>query len=362
MNLSEFINAERAPARYYRHIAFWSARAIFLLVSAWVSSGLLDERYSLTSTNLLQGIDSLALEIAYTYLLAYWVVPRFFRKENYVLFIGLVIGLTAGTLATGVWIDWMWAGGDGVRNLSLLKSWGIFWGYTGYGPPAVAAVFVFLKAIKNYARTMREKEMLVRENAQAEALLLKAQVHPHFLFNTLNNIYSFSRHQPGVALRLVEHLSSTVRYMTTECSAEIVSLEKELKLVRDYIELERVRYGERLSVTLNVEGETAAKSIDPLLLIPLVENCFKHGASQLLEAPWIKVSIFIEGLVARVEVSNNRPAESPRAVQGGIGLANVRKRLNLLHPGNHLLEILPVPGEFLVRMQVPLRVAPSFVS
>jgi LytS/YehU family sensor histidine kinase len=201
---------------------------------------------------------------------------------------------------------------------------------------------------------MEEREALLTETAQAEVLLLKAQVHPHFLFNTLNNIYSFSRRRPGISLRLIESLSSTVRYMTTECSAEVVSLEKELESIRDYIELERVRYSDRLNITLNVQGECEHKCIAPLLLIPLVENCFKHGASQLLETPWIKVLIFIEGLFLRAEISNNKPLLCPMHENRGIGIANVRKRLSLLHPGNHTLEIRGGEDTFLVRMQVPL--------
>ena len=353
--LPAFVYAERGPNRYYRHLLFWTARALFLMAAALVATGLLDDRYSFTLSNLLQCMTSLAIEIGYTYGLAYWLVPHFLRRRNYFAVIGLAMGFTAAVLVINGWVDRLWEDGPATHGLSFLDLWGSFWSYTGYGPPAVAAVFIVLKSIKGYARAMREKEALLMENAQAEALLLKAQVHPHFLFNTLNNIYSFSRRQPGVALQLIENLSSTLRYMSTECSADFVALEKELDLIRDYIELERVRYGDRLSVTLRVEGESGEKYIDPLLLIPLVENCFKHGASQLLEAPWIKVLIFIEGLVVRVEVSNNRPLAAPRAENKGIGLANVRKRLSLLHPGNHLLEIRRDEDRFLVRMEVPLR-------
>ncbi|HVU94381.1 MAG TPA: histidine kinase [Puia sp.] len=358
MNLAEFIYAERGPARYYRHLVFWPVRVLYLLVTEGVGNFLLKDRYSFDPGILWQYGYTLGFEMAYTYGLAYYLLPRFFGRKQYAAFFALAAVCWIGLLILNVWMGRQWNKDVAAHDLSFLSIWGMFWGYTGYGPPAVAAVFVALKTIKTYIRTMKEKEALVMENAQAEALLLKAQVHPHFLFNTLNNIYSFSRRQPGVALELVENLSSTVRYMTTDCSAELVPLEKELKLIRDYVELERVRYGNRLDVLLQVEGECGEKCIDPLLLIPLVENCFKHGASQLLEKPWIKVCIFIEGLVVSVEISNNRPAPGLKSDKKGIGLGNVQKRLSLLHPGNHLLEILPGRDRFLVRMQLPLRATP----
>jgi hypothetical protein len=358
MNLPEFIYAEKGAARYYRHFVFWGSRLLFLMVSDVILSFLLEDRYTPGFLKLLRCILSLATEIGYTYWLAYYILPRYLQQRRHFAFIVILVMGAIGIMVLNGWMDRLWASGAPVPDLSFLSLWGMFWGSAGYGPPAVAAVFVILKAIKEYARTMREKEALQAENAQAELLLLKAQVHPHFLFNTLNNIYSFSRRQPDVALELIENLSSTVRYMTTECSAELVPLEKELAMIRDYIELERVRYGDRLDLQFEVRGDCREKYVDPLLLIPLVENCFKHGASQLLESPWIKVLIFAEGLVLRVEISNNRPVAASRSYKKGIGITNVQKRLNLLHPANHLLEILPGTDHFLVRMRVPLRAYP----
>ncbi|MBS1604130.1 MAG: histidine kinase [Bacteroidetes bacterium] len=185
--------------------------------------------------------------------------------------------------------------------------------------------------------------------------MLKAQVHPHFLFNTLNNIYSFAMSAPPFAARLVDNLSGTMHYMTAECEAPAVPLDKELRLIRDYIELEKVRYGDRLHTDIMVDGNSGGKLIDPLLMIPLVENCFKHGASLLLEGSWIKLHIFIESAVLKVEVRNNKPLHTPYTNRQGIGLNNVRKRLRLLHPENHSLEIHSAPEEFTVFLQVPLK-------
>ena len=216
-------------------------------------------------------------------------------------------------------------------------------------------LFLVIRSLKVYNETLEEKEALIRENAEAESQMLKAQVHPHFLFNTLNNIYSFALTGSPYAAGLVDNLSGTMHYMTAECEAPLVPLDKELRLISNYIELEKVRYGDRLDTDIRVDGDSSGKMVDPLLMIPLVENCFKHGASLLLEGSWIKLHIFIGSAVLRVEVCNNKPLHVPQGNRQGIGLNNVRKRLQLLHPGNHLLEIRSAPEEFTVFLQVPLK-------
>jgi LytS/YehU family sensor histidine kinase len=168
-------------------------------------------------------------------------------------------------------------------------------------------LFLGCQTLKNYYLRSEEKAGILRENATAELQLLKAQVHPHFLFNTLNNIYSFSLSRSPFAASLVLKLSDTLRYMITECEAPLVPLEKELKMLNDYIGLESVRYGTRLNVEIKFEGDTDDKMIAPLLLIPLVENSFKHGTSQMLEQPWIRMIINTRENDLEFHLSNSKP-------------------------------------------------------
>jgi LytS/YehU family sensor histidine kinase len=203
---------------------------------------------------------------------------------------------------------------------------------------------------------MEEREILVRENTHAEMQLLKAQVHPHFLFNTLNNIYSFALRKSPDAGGLVLKLSDTLKYMINECETPLVPLEKELKLIKDYIGLEKVRYGNRLNMEIEIKGDYKNKLIVPLLLISFVENAFKHGASKMLKLPWIRLKIIIKENDFYLELSNSKPLQAfYQNGKNGIGLKNVQKRLQLLYPHEHELIIESTEDEFLIKMQVPLQ-------
>jgi hypothetical protein len=299
----------------------------------------------------------LAYEMLYTYVVAYFILPRFFLKKKYFAFFTISIFylllIKYLMLKTDTFAN-HWSPVN--RPYPFLSLWSSFWGYIGYGPPSICAVFLVIRMLKLYYKKMEEKESLIQETANAESQLLKARVHPHFLFNTLNNIYSYSYDRPADAAGLAESLSGTMRYMIEDCAATLVPLEKELKMIEDYIQLERVRYGSRLSVAFSIDGNPEGKMIAPLLMIPFVENAFKHGASQMMEGSWIKMRIFIDDTTLIMEVSNNKPFHSlQQNGKKGIGLSTVRKRLELLYPGNHSLTIDPTPEIFRTLVQVPLQ-------
>jgi histidine kinase len=356
MNLHDVIFSGNPIARLYRHTAFWSSRLFFLLVSAKIGGYLLSDHPS-DPFPLLMGrnVTSMAWEMIFTYGMAYYFLPRLLLRRKYVTF-GLILLAFTGIVLVGMAeTDHYFNPGESGADLSLLSLWGMFWGYAGYGPLAVCGFFLVIKILKNHDHKMEEKSTLLRENEDSELQILKAQIHPHFLFNTLNNIYSFALSQSPIAAGLAGNLSGTMRYMITDCEADLVPLAKELKMLRDYIELEKVRYGERLSMKLEIEGGGDHKLIAPLLMIPFIENCFKHGSSQLLGPCWIKMHIFINEDALHLELSNNKPSQAVLpADQKRIGLRNVRKRLELLYPGNHSLQINPGTDTYCVSMRVPL--------
>ncbi|MBD0333747.1 MAG: histidine kinase, partial [Chitinophagaceae bacterium] len=199
-------------------------------------------------------------------------------------------------------------------------------------------------------------ETLAKENASAELQLLKAQVHPHFLFNTLNNIYSFALNQSPQAGTLVKKLSNMLHYMVNECEQPQVPLEKEIKLIQDYMGLEQVRYGERLLMQVEVEGSYANQVIAPLLMIPFVENCFKHGASMMRGQQWIKLDIRVKGDELNFHLANSKSLQADKTnLKKGIGLSNVRKRLELLYPGKHSLVMESTNDTYRVHLQLQLQ-------
>ena len=198
--------------------------------------------------------------------------------------------------------------------------------------------------------------MLINENAQAELQLLKAQVHPHFLFNTLNNIYALTLDDSPKAAITVKKLSGMVQYMIKEGAENFVQVSKEITMLLDYVGLEKIRYGERLEMIVQIKHRSDDnRLVAPLLLIPFVENCFKHGASKMIDKA--RINIFIETGDEWLEfkISNNRPVtDEIKDDRKKIGLLNVQKRLKLLYPGKHQLDIASSGELFEVYMKIQL--------
>ncbi len=146
-----------------------------------------------------------------------------------------------------------------------------------------------------------------------------------------------------------------LHYILHECDQLLVPLEKELKMIQDYIALEKIRYGDQLQMRIFIKGDTSNKSIAPLLLIPFVENSFKHGASKMINHPEIKIEITVEGNELDFFITNNKPQQSdPTLRQAGLGLKNVKKRLQLLYPGKHELNIVSESGSYAILLKISL--------
>ncbi|MBD0297486.1 MAG: histidine kinase [Flavisolibacter sp.] len=223
------------------------------------------------------------------------------------------------------------------------------------GAITIGGMAAAIKLMKYWYVKEQRNLQLQKENVEAQLQLLKAQVHPHFLFNTLNNIYSFTQNTSPIAARLVSGLSDLLRYILYEGNQFFVPLHKELKMLQDYIMLEKVRYGNQLEVHLDLPAETNNLQIAPLLLLPLVENCFKHGTSTILEHPWISLHLTIEEKEMQLKLVNGKAVDyRPAKPTTGIGLQNVRKRLELLYPDKYTLKITDEEEIFIVDLKLLL--------
>jgi len=221
--------------------------------------------------------------------------------------------------------------------------------------PTVVGFALAIKILKNWYLKQKETAQVGREIINGELQLLKAQVHPHFLFNTLNNIYSFIINDSNDATEALKKLSTLLRYIIYECDQPLVQLEKELKMIRDYIDLEKIRYGKNFNMSLQVQGNGSNKMISPLLLIPFLENSFKHGASQMLTHPWINLDITILEHELEFILSNSKPAiAGEKTISNGLGLRNVKKRLSILYKDTHALNITDDIMSFSVSLKVPI--------
>jgi hypothetical protein len=362
MKIHDFIFSNKAVLRISRHVLFWVIRFLFLFLwffsVYYVSGGGVNNfnKVFLSPTNLM---SFLVVDIAFCYTVVYWLLPGFLLKKKYYLFAFIFSGL----LVLAFFIKLQYTLGLHIEmGQPAEERYIVVWTQTIYfingGPPIICGLFMAIKMLKNWFIKEEEKVVIARANADAELQLLKAQVHPHFLFNTLNNIYSFTLSNTPTAAGLVLRLTDTLKYMTNDCAAELVPLEKELKMIRDYMGLEKVRYGKRLNMETEIKGDFESKLIAPLLLIPFVENCFKHGTSKMLEHPWIKMHITVLENDFEFELRNSKPFNvNPPNGKNGIGLANVKKRLGLLYPYKHSLKISEASNEFYIDLKLPLQKA-----
>lgn len=214
-------------------------------------------------------------------------------------------------------------------------------------------VTVFLASIA--LRINNRWKQTEKERISAQLAYLNAQVNPHFLFNTLNSIYSISLRTAPDAAVAIEKLSQMMRYSLKESQSEMVSLDKELEYLQNYISLQKLRLNPNAICTFSVEGEDDGLQIAPLLLIPFVENAFKHGVSTEHQTH-IEVKIKLAHQSLHLTVKNHKVShDSSGFEKSGLGIETTQKRLELMYPRKHTIQIQESEHEFLVELSLQLR-------
>jgi len=353
---TSFVFSNDTKFRLARHAAFW----ILMFIYQGGVDFVVPTFFEGAQRNVLK--ESLQLVILYmpgqiilVYSLLYFIIPKFFLGSRY--FSGIFL-LVLFCVVSGLANEFSY-------RLFFNESFMLFnsAGKHSLGMHRVLGVAGFAACIK-YMKYWYEKEslntILEKEKIKAELQWLKAQVHPHFLFNTLNNIYSVVQNTSPEASDMILRLSDLLRYILYECNKPEVSLAQEFKIINDYISLESIRYNKNLDIHIRFPEKADNLLIAPLLLIPLIENCFKHGTSKVLDQPWINVQADLKENILNFKLINSKPnhVESSRA-HNGIGLSNVRKRLELLYPGKYDLKILPEADLFVVALKLELHSTPS---
>jgi len=218
------------------------------------------------------------------------------------------------------------------------------------GSITIGGLAAAIKLTKYFYSKQQQTLLLEKQNAIAELQSLKAQLHPHFLLNTLNNIYSHTQPSSPVAGDMLIQLSALLRYTLYSCNASLVSLPDEVSMIEDYLALEKKRYGNGLEISLNLPSATGGHYVAPLLILPFVENCFKHGTSSMLSNPWINIDITLAGNLLKMKFINGKSSSLVRG-QVGIGIENARRRLELLYPDTHQLKIIEEEDVFIVNLE-----------
>lgn len=204
-------------------------------------------------------------------------------------------------------------------------------------------------------QTLHRREAQLRaEKLDAELQALKSQIHPHFLFNTINNLYALARKKSDKTAPVALKLANLLRYVLYESAKPAVTVESEIKNLLDYVELEKLRFDEdRLHVTMDVELDDPKHLITPMLMLPLVENAFKHGVSEKRSEAWVNMSFLLKSNILNIRIENSRESET-KVNPRGIGLRNVQRQLELLYPGRYTFQISGTDDTFVADLQIQL--------
>jgi LytS/YehU family sensor histidine kinase len=204
----------------------------------------------------------------------------------------------------------------------------------------IVALFCIAKYVKDYYYAEQVRDMVTRETKVAQRKLLQSQTDPHFLFNTINNLYAISLLNPVKTIEVVHRIKIVLNYIIEEMQKEYVDLKGEIQLVNNYVQLEKLRYGKRLKVILETEGDLNLKKIPPMILFTLFENSFRHGCSLDAGSPWINALIKAEPEKTYLTVENSKPSNPVDAVSTNKQLKHLRKRLDIMYsPKGYKLEI-----------------------
>lgn len=358
-------NLKLKPKRLALHLGFW---LFYLLLNGYVEVALVN--YSYFDLPFWQRIYKgfapqflvLIPVIAITYFIMYYLLPRHFEKKTYVklAFEGLGIFIVAivcyRLILMYIVYPYVYE-----QTYEYQSFWAMFprhvW--TLLDMVSIVAIAVSIKLSRLRLSGVEREKQLIQDKLESELNYLRAQTNPHFLFNTLNNIYALARKKSDQTADVVMRLSKILRFMLYECSTPRIALSNEIKVLRDYIELEKLRYNKRLTVNFEEQIDDQQIMIAPLLLLPLVENAFKHGVSETRFESRVDIKLILENKQLQVDIKNTKEPDL-EAFPSGIGLNNIRRQLELIYPDQYKLEIMNPKDIFWVNLQLNLAKDESF--
>ena len=367
MNLTSFLFSEKRSDRIKQHLLFWCIWYLYIAFTNTAAplshpewSGFKHLEYTLPESFFI-----VISQAPLVYSILYFVFPKIVLKKRHLL---ALICISILWFLSGM-LSLYFIGKKMPQLLELILSTkylpsetrkGHFSFFiavlaTNKGAFTITASALMLKFGKHWYHHYYRNLQLQKENAEAQMQLLTAQIHPHFLFNTLNNIYSQAQTESPKSSKMIMGLSDMLRYILYEGQKPLVPLKQELMMITEYVNLEKIRYGNKLDVHILVPDKHNDLYIAPLLLLPFVENCFKHGTSNVLQDPWINLTIELNDTILVMKLMNGK-AELKDNIQGksGIGINNVRQRLDLLYKDKHELQIREEEEVFVVDLKVQL--------
>ncbi len=313
-----------------RHILFW---IVYYVWSSYVSASF---DYNYLRAFISEAV-TLPLKIAVTYFVLYYLLPRYVLPKKYkqlvllfsilVVISGFIFRVLQGEIILPLYYpERPFTPWDAGRFM-----WAVFEIFS------IAAIALSIKLFMLKFESMQREKDLEKEKLQTELSFLKAQINPHFLFNTLNNIYGLSLKNSSKTSDSILKLSELLRFILHDGSLSEIKIEEEIKIINDYIELEKLRYGDRLKIIFEQEIDDENRKIAPLLLLSFVENSFKHGASESRFDSFIKIFLILKNGYLSFSVHNTK--EGNEYNDNGIGLKNIRRQLELIYGDKHTVEL-----------------------
>jgi hypothetical protein len=333
--------------RAFYYSLFAVAVLTFISVIELIITG---QDFAYTVTNNLLRLVILGAAIFYN---IYVLIPKYLAAKQFGAYIGFMVLLVFIVSPIEALLIYSKSSDFPEIQASIIGSlnWSFLPNFFVVGASTVAKISM------DWYRNLREKQELQNETLQSELRFLKSQINPHFLFNTLNSLYALTLKKSDNAPDIVLKLSEMMRYMLYDCNEKLVPLSREVAYIRNYLDLEKLRQARHLDIRFNVKGHISDQKIAPLMFIPFIENCFKHGVGHHVEKGFVYIDLEVVDNQMDLRIENSKPVSLPKqtlARSGGIGLVNVRRRLDLLYAGNYSLDIVDSPDSYCVYLKLYL--------
>ncbi|MBN1197773.1 MAG: histidine kinase [Bacteroidales bacterium] len=333
------------------HILFWIVSiGFFLLLLIYTRGFRIDEIDLRMAASILVSVLFLAISV---YINLLWLLPRFFRKRKFILFSILEVG----NICLFILLNYFTSHIFEEDHPEFINE--------AIAEMILVSMFLIVTTLLKFMRdsiALQDAELRVKEvegqKVKAELQALKSQVNPHFFFNTLNSLYSLSLDKSEKTPEMILKLSELMRYVIYESQDNKVPLTKQLDFLKSYVYLEQMRSDAQLNLTFDVKGDHLDTKIDPLLFIAFIENAFKHRCKTATRSPYISIGFNVENPDrVNFSIENNTDASGcpEEYQQAGFGLINVRKRLDLLYPGKHDLQIIITETTYRVELSIFIR-------
>jgi len=345
------------------HIPFW-VMYDYVLWALKVDSASEAFRHMFFSVYFFKSLFYIIFPAFAVYFNLYFLIPRYLQTGRYVLYftyLALAIIASSFLIVPGYYISaWM----DGRTAHDAFGITTSFWGIYEMAKDdplrstlAAITLAMSIKLAKNWLETQKRQRALEKEKLETELKFLKYQFNPHFLFNSINSIFFLIHKNPDMASASLAKFSELLRHQLYESNDSLIPLDKEIAYLENFIELEKLRQSPGLVTEFNIDDDfLPGAGIAPFILMTFVENAFKHVSRHKDSPNWIKMNLAVDSMTLKMSIANSRAENDSRQAihYGGIGLKNVQRRLDLLYPGQHRLDIKQTQEDFCVNLELQL--------